>query len=303
MLDGVLNIYKEKGYTSHDVVAKMRGILKQKKIGHTGTLDPDAEGVLPVCLGQATRLCDMLVEHDKTYKAVMLLGTETDTQDISGRILEEKQVNCTEEQAKDCIAGYMGTYNQVPPMYSAVKVDGKKLYELARQGKEVERKARQVTIYHIGIEEIKLPRVVMTVKCSKGTYIRTLCHDIGRQLGCGGCMESLTRTQTGQFKIEDSIRLSQLENIRDEGRLKDYVIPVEEMCRAYAALYVKGEADRLLRNGNPVRLETLEQEGLLPLLPEDGTRFRMYGSGMGFLGVYEYEAKKQRLKAWKMFLS
>lgn len=301
MLSGVLNIYKEKGYTSHDVVAKMRGILKQKKIGHTGTLDPDAQGVLPVCLGQATKLCDILTEHHKIYRAVMLLGTETDTEDISGKILGETPVTCSQEQVRNAITGYIGTYEQVPPMYSAVKVGGKKLYELARQGKVVERKARPVVIYDIRIEEIRLPRVTMTVECSKGTYIRTLCHDIGRTLGCGGCMESLVRTRTGQFGIEESISLSQLEKIRDEGLIEDYLISVEEILKNYPALYAKEETDRLLKNGNPISIETAKREGVLPFPPEDGMRFRMYDSGKIFLGVYECEMEKQRLKAWKMF--
>lgn len=299
MLNGVLNIYKEKGYTSHDIVAKMRGILKQKKIGHTGTLDPDATGVLPICLGQATKLCDMLVEHDKTYKAVMLLGTETDTQDISGKILSEKPVTCSEELVKNTVLGYIGIYNQVPPMYSARKVNGKKLYELARQGKVVERESKQVSIHDIHIEEINLPEVTMTVKCSKGTYIRTLCHDIGQTLGCGACMENLIRTQTGQFRLEESITLSQLEKIRDEGFLEQYIISVEEMFKTCPAIYVKKEANNLAWNGNPVKLEMTDTETDSQF--ENGMRCRVYDSGRRFLGVYEFDKENYRLKVWKMF--
>ena len=158
-MNGVLNVYKEKGYTSHDVVAKLRGILKQKKIGHTGTLDPDAVGVLPVCLGKATKLCDMLTEKDKSYETVLLLGTVTDTQDTSGRILEESPVTVTEEEVRDCIRGFVGEQMQIPPMYSALKVNGKKLYELAREGIEVERRARKVSFYSIDVTELCLPRV------------------------------------------------------------------------------------------------------------------------------------------------
>lgn len=297
MFNGVLNIYKEKGYTSHDVVAKMRGILKQKKIGHTGTLDPDAEGVLPVCLGQATKLCDMLVEHEKTYRAVMLLGVETDTQDISGTVLARKEVTCEAEWIEKTVSGYIGGYEQVPPMYSALKVDGKRLYELARQGKVVERKARQVTIYDIKIEKIERPRVTMTVRCSKGTYIRTLCHDIGQKLGCGGCMESLVRTRTGRFEIQDSIRLSQLERIRDEGRLEEILIPVEKMFSQYPGVYVKEEWDKLAWNGNPVELRMVEPKEALPR--EVGMKCRVYDSGKHFLGIYGLEG--DRLKVWKMF--
>ena len=189
MVNGILNVYKEKGYTSHDVVAKLRGIVGQKKIGHTGTLDPDAEGVLPVCLGRATKVCDMLTEKDKTYEAVLLLGKETDTQDISGTVLRVGETEgLTQEQVKDCVMSFVGEYDQIPPMYSALKVNGKKLYELAREGKTIERKSRKVEIKEIRILEMALPRVRMEVSCSKGTYIRTLCHDIGEKLGCFGCM-------------------------------------------------------------------------------------------------------------------
>ena len=187
---------KKKGFTSHDVVAKLRGIVGQKKIGHTGTLDPDATGVLPVCLGKATKLCDLLTDKNKTYEAVLLLGKTTDTQDITGEVLEEKVNRGTDRRkVREAIEGFIGDYEQIPPMYSALKVNGKKLYELAREGKVIERKARPVKILDIQILEIDLPKVRMEVSCSKGTYIRTLCHDIGEKLGCGGCMESLIRTR------------------------------------------------------------------------------------------------------------
>ena len=173
MIHGIINVYKEKGFTSHDVVAKLRGIVGQKKIGHTGTLDPDATGVLPVCLGKATKLCDLLTDKDKTYEAVMLLGMTTDTQDITGRILEEKSTETlTADKVREVIESFIGDYDQIPPMYSALKVNGKKLYELAREGKVVERKARPVKILDIRIIEMDLPRVRMEVSCSKGTYIR-----------------------------------------------------------------------------------------------------------------------------------
>ena len=202
MVNGILNVYKEKGYTSHDVVAKLRGIVGQKKIGHTGTLDPDAEGVLPVCLGRATKVCDMLTEKDKTYEAVLLLGKETDTQDISGTVLRVGETEgLTQEQVKDCVMSFVGEYDQIPPMYSALKVNGKKLYELAREGKTIERKSRKVEIKEIRILEMALPRVRMEVSCSKGTYIRTLCHDIGEKLGCFGCMESLLSTKVSRFRL------------------------------------------------------------------------------------------------------
>ena len=193
-------------------MAKLRGIVGQKKIGHTGTLDPDAEGVLPVCLGRATKVCDMLTEKDKTYEAVLLLGKETDTQDISGTVLRVGETEgLTQEQVKDCVMSFVGEYDQIPPMYSALKVNGKKLYELAREGKTIERKSRKVEIKEIRILEMALPRVRMEVSCSKGTYIRTLCHDIGEKLGCFGCMESLLRTKVSRFEIESSLKLSEIQ--------------------------------------------------------------------------------------------
>ena len=220
-MNGILNVYKEPGFTSHDVVAKLRGICKQKKIGHTGTLDPEASGVLPVCLGNATKLCDLLTDKDKEYRAVLLLGVETDTQDTTGQILAEKEVNAGEEDVRSAILSFVGPYDQIPPMYSALKVNGKKLYELAREGQEVERKARRITIHEIRILEINLPEVKLEVTCSKGTYIRTLCHDIGQKLGCGGCMKELLRTRVERFGLEDSIRLGEIAQLQKENVQKD----------------------------------------------------------------------------------
>ena len=189
-MDGVIVIRKEKGFTSHDVVAKLRGILHMKKIGHTGTLDPDAEGVLPVALGKATRLVDMITDKEKTYEAVMRLGVVTDTQDMSGTVLSQTtELSVTEEELCTVVSSFVGDYMQVPPMYSALKVNGKKLYELAREGKTVERKPRPVHFYEIEILDISFPLVRFRVTCSKGTYIRTLCHDIGEKLGCGASMD------------------------------------------------------------------------------------------------------------------
>ena len=215
MYNDIINIYKEKGFTSHDVVAKMRGICKQKKIGHTGTLDPDAEGVLPVCLGSGTKLCDMLTDKDKEYVAELLLGVETDTQDITGQILRDCEPVMDETAVREAVMSFQGEYMQVPPMYSALKVNGKKLYELARAGKEVERQARPVNIHEIEILEMQLPVVKLRVACSKGTYIRTLCADIGEKLGCGGTMKSLLRIRVGLFELQEAITLAELEQIRD----------------------------------------------------------------------------------------
>lgn len=303
MWNGILNIYKEKGYTSHDVAAKLRGIVKQKKIGHTGTLDPDAEGVLPVCLGKATKLCDMLTDRSKTYEAVLLLGTTTDTQDITGKILEEKESEyLTEEEVRACIAGYVGEYEQLPPMYSALKVNGKKLYELARQGIEVERKKRKVMIHDIYIEEISLPRVRMKVHCSKGTYIRTLCHDIGMELKCGGCMESLLRTQAGGFELKDSIRLKEVEAFCADGKLDQILLPVDAVFRNLRAVRVFKQYQALAYNGNPLSEKYMEKnfEKNIPFLHEE--QVRVYDMEQHFIGIFRYHEGRQEFRVEKMFL-
>ena len=230
--NGIINVYKEKGFTSHDVVAKLRGIFKQKKIGHTGTLDPDAEGVLPVCLGNATKLCDLITAKEKTYKAVMLLGVSTDTEDTSGQVLEKKDTSAiTKEAVAEAVRSFIGDYNQVPPMYSAIKINGKKMYELAREGKVIERPARPVYIYDIDIEQIELPRVTMTIHCSKGTYIRSLCRDIGDKLGCGACMEELLRSRSGAFGLDTALRLSEIEELVSDGTIDDKILKVDTVFK------------------------------------------------------------------------
>lgn len=294
-MDGLINIYKEKGFTSHDVVAKMRGILRMKKIGHTGTLDPDATGVLPVCVGKGTRLCSLLENHDKTYRAVLLLGMETDTQDVTGQILAEKPVCVTEEQVLEALPAFRGKIMQIPPMYSALKVNGKKLYEYAREGKVIEREARPVEIYELTVEKIELPRITMTVSCSKGTYIRTLCHDIGQALGCGGCMESLVRTRVGDFHLEQAITLKELEAKRDAGELDSCLVTVEQIFAGLPAVTTRKQYDVLIHNGNRVSgnmLETVPQE----------KQVRMYDSSGLFTGIYEWDPVKKDYKPLKMFL-
>ena len=298
MIHGVINVYKEQGFTSHDVVAKLRGIVGQKKIGHTGTLDPDAVGVLPVCLGRATKLCDMLTDKDKVYEAVMLLGVETDTQDTTGQILKSSETDeITEEQVRAAVLDFVGDYNQVPPMYSALKINGKKLYELAREGKTVERAARRVQIFDIEILSIALPRVTMKVHCSKGTYIRTLCHDIGQKLGCGACMEKLTRTKVSRFEIKDSLTLAQIEVLKKEDRLSEILIPIDQMFANYPSIIVSGEAARLAYNGNGIKdRDVRKDENIL-----DEAYVRVYDDVEDFIGVYQYHEKERENRIRKMF--
>lgn len=299
MYNGIINVYKEKGYTSFDVVARMRGICGQKKIGHTGTLDPDAEGVLPVCLGKATKVCDMLTDSDKVYRAVMQLGIETDTQDLTGTVLSACEVPVlTEPEIRDVIRTFQGEIMQVPPMYSALKVNGKKLCDLARAGVTVERKARPVTIYKIQVENIALPYVTMTVSCSKGTYIRTLCHDIGQKLGCGAAMKSLVRLQAAGYRMEDAYKLDTLQEYKEAGTLKDVVTPIEHVFEVYPVLTAKPEFDIMLKNGNKMALQQFQET----IKPEPEMKVRVRMSDGRFAAVYEYREDLGLFRPSKMFL-
>lgn len=299
MINGIVNVYKEKGFTSFDVVAKMRGIFHQKKIGHTGTLDPDAEGVLPVCLGKATKVCDLLTDKDKEYKAVLLLGQETDTQDVSGEVLNYGEVSVCENEVREAILSFVGEYEQVPPMYSALKVNGQKLCDLARKGITVERKARTVIIHNIEITSINLPEVEMIVSCSKGTYIRTLCDDIGKKLGCYGCMKSLLRTRVDKFTMEEAYTLSQLQELSMLPEEEwSFLEPVDGVFHKYEAITAKEEAQKMVVNGNriPVELisdfsENKKQENV-----------RLYDSRQKFIGIYTYLDESKEYKPVKLFM-
>lgn len=302
-MNGIINIYKEAGYTSFDVVAKLRGILHEKKIGHTGTLDPDATGVLPVCIGNATKVCELLTDKDKEYEAVLQLGLSTDTQDATGQILQDRSnlvQTLTGERVREVIMGFVGAYEQVPPMYSALKVGGKKLCDLARQGIEVERKARLVHIYDIEIKDFQLPYITMRVHCSKGTYIRTLCNDIGEQLGVGGLMKSLVRTRVSSFSIDQALTLAQVEQYRDEGALDTILLPVDRVFAQYPTLHVTQNAKKLLQNGN--RLSSGDISDLYdPALLCADARFRVYDDER-FYGIYGWDDIHRNLKSIKMFL-
>lgn len=298
MYHGIVIVHKEKGFTSHDVVAKMRGICGQKKIGHTGTLDPEATGVLPVCLGNGTRLCDMLTERDKEYVALLRLGVETDTQDMTGTVLTSRPVEVGALQVREAVWSFQGSYMQTPPMYSALKVNGKKLYELAREGKVVERQAREVRIGEIEILAMTLPLVRLRVVCSKGTYIRTLCADIGQKLGCGGAMESLVRTRVGNFSLEEALTLTQLQDLKDQGRLSQAILPVESVFQNCPVLHVREDLVRLLENGNALTVEqTAEKERYT-----QGRWVRVCFPDNRFAGIYAYDEGKGRYQPVKMFL-
>ena len=341
MHHGMLTVYKEKGYTSSDAVARLRGILKMRKIGHTGTLDPDAEGVLPMCLGNATRICELIADREKEYVAVMRLGVRTDTQDMSGNILsqvrdeelmqilrgndrEEKTDSLPEERIRRAAASFVGEIDQVPPMYSAIKVNGKRLYDMARKGITVERKARRITIHALDIEKIDLPLVTMRVRCSKGTYIRTLCEDIGNALGTGAAMESLLRTRVGQFTLDQARTLDEIERIAktEPEALPALIRPVDSFFGFLPAAACTEDAIRLLKNGNALTEKQLQfasagsgadggvQEQQLSsaasfTLPdtEPGDELiRVYDGAGAFYGLYRKKRGHSRYTAYKMFL-
>ncbi len=266
-MNGIIIIDKPEGFTSHDVVAKMRRICGTRRIGHSGTLDPMATGVLPIFAGRATRACEFATGDEKEYTARLLLGKVTDSQDITGNVIKSSTVNVTYQQVLGACAGFVGEIDQIPPMYSAVKVDGKRLYQLARQGVEVERKARRITIYSIAVTRISNERYDLHVRCSKGTYIRTLCHDIGQALGCGGTLEALRRTQSGAFDLSMSHTLEQVQENPDK-----CLLPVDCMFGKYPAVTVNEAGEKKCRNGAPV-----------PAQAEIGQMYRVYSKNGEFL--------------------
>lgn len=242
---GILNIYKPTKITSFDVVRIIRKLTNEKKVGHCGTLDPEASGVLPICIGKATKAIDYIMENNKVYVAELKLGEVTDTYDIEGKVIRQCDVNVTPEEVMEAVYSFKGNIKQVPPMYSALKVNGKKLYELAREGIEIEREARSITIHDIKVLEINLPYVKMEVNCSKGTYIRSLCYDIGEKLGCGAMMSALERTATGKFTKENSINIESL----NKENIYDYIIPIENAFLNYPKVVANIKFKTLLLNG------------------------------------------------------
>ena len=309
MMNGIINIYKEKGFTSFDVVAKLRGILKTRKIGHTGTLDPDAEGVLPVCIGKATKICELLTDKTKEYEAVMLLGRTTDTQDVTGETLTQQEVRCSAKEVEKAVLSFVGDYMQVPPMYSALKVDGRKLCDLARAGVTVERAARPVHIFSVEILSIELPRVRMRVCCSKGTYIRTLCQDVGEVLGCGACMESLLRTQVSEFLLKDALKIGEIEQLVKECTKElppeawsrahfPFVRSVDSVFLQYQKVVVPEQFAKVLYNGNRIEPEMIRSfEASMQQKP-----IRIYDEKDHFIGIYEFQQERGNFKPVKVFM-
>lgn len=274
-MNGIVIIDKPEGWTSQDVVSKLRGVFQTRRIGHGGTLDPMATGVLPVFVGRATRGVEFFEHAEKTYEAVLQLGITTDTEDTTGTVLEEKPVSVTQEQFLTALEAFRGEIQQIPPMYSALKVNGQKLYELARKGKEVERKPRTITIHHLDCLEFEGNTAKIRVRCSKGTYIRTLCKDIGEALGCGGCMAALRRVGAGAYTIGEAVPLADLVASQTPAQ---FLRPVDSMFTQYEAVTLTANQEKRCRNGNSFSIA----------LP-DGT-YRAYSQSAEFLMLAKAES-------------
>lgn len=251
-MNGILLIDKPPLWTSNDVVSKLKGVLKERKIGHSGTLDPLATGLLVVLAGRATRAVSFAESHDKRYRAALRLGLRTDTQDISGNVISKGQTDVKDEELDRVLSCFVGEIEQTPPMYSAVRVNGKRLYELARKGIEVERKPRKITVYSIECKGRESGDIVLDIKCSKGTYIRTLCSDIGEMLGCGACMSALRRTEAGMFSVENAYTLDEVIREAEIGDVSSLLLPTETIFSEYERITVSASAEAKVRNGNPV---------------------------------------------------
>ncbi|MCL2852443.1 MAG: tRNA pseudouridine(55) synthase TruB [Defluviitaleaceae bacterium] len=298
-VSGFLNVYKEKGYTSHDVVAVMKKILigaglgegvGKFKVGHTGTLDPEAEGVLPICIGKATKLADYAGAGLKRYSAVLKLGMTSDTQDDTGSILTESPVTATREEIAAAVLSFRGEIEQVPPMYSAVKVNGERLYDIARRGEVVERKPRAALIKRIDIVEFHDDSTLtIDVLCSRGTYIRTLCHDIGEKLGCGGLMGSLVRIASGIFSIETALRIDQMREAAERGNLLALIRPIEK-CLPFSSVVVSEDATPSMLAGNKVKIVSITS---CDNNPKRGRRVFARGFDGQIAGLYEYVYEQQ----------
>ena len=311
-MNGVIIINKPQKFTSFDVVAVIRKLTGQRKIGHTGTLDPNATGVLPILLGNATKAQDIVPNHDKSYTAKFRLGMTTDTLDIWGAVTSQSDKTATEADVLSALENFRGEIEQLPPMYSAIKVNGQRLYDLARQGKEVERKPRKVTVYRLELKDFdeESQSGTLNISCSKGTYIRTLCNDVGEVLGVGGCMESLLRTKVSRFELKDSMKLADIEKAKNEGRTEEIILPLDEVFVEYPKIIVTGRQAQLAYNGNPFPKESAKN---LILPGKDGgeddlsdifsryKKYRVYDEQGRFIAIYSYQKQRQLFRIEKMF--
>ena len=307
-MDGVIIVRKEAGYTSSDVVTILRGILHMKKIGHTGTLDPQAEGVLPVCLGRATRAAELLTAETKEYVTRMVFGYETDTQDTTGQITDSREYMFSEETFRAAVRKLTGEIRQVPPMYSAIRIDGQHLYDLARQGVSVERPARTVVIYEAEILELDEKSAMLRIVCSKGTYIRTLVTDIGREAGFLASMEKLTRTRSGSFALDQAMTLEEIRQSVQDGGIGQKIIPLDDIFSGYPQGTVLAEDENRLRNGNPLRLDrichtggTNPQPALEQAAQDPEQLIAMHLPDGAFAGLYRIRPDTGMAVCFKMF--
>lgn len=296
-MNGILCMNKPQDFTSFDVIAKLRGILKIKRLGHAGTLDPMATGVLPVFVGTATKACDILPDNEKSYLAGFKTGLITDTQDITGKTVSEFSKRVTKEEIIEILPKFTGSVMQLPPMYSAVSVNGKRLYDLARQGIEVEREKREIFIDEIRLEEFNedTQEGKLYVSCSKGTYIRTIINDIGELLGCGAVMTSLVRLSSGGFKLEQCLSFADVEKARDENRLEELIIPVEKVFSSLARLRLNEVQTRMYKNGVKLDLARVNN------IKENVNDYAVYGFDGAFIGTAFPEWEKGVLKVGKNF--
>ena len=301
-MDGILNINKPWGKTSFSIVAMVKRLSGERRVGHAGTLDPAATGVLPVCLGQGTRVIEFLVDATKTYLAQIELGVATDTHDATGRVTQQgNTAGISQEQLEAALTSFRGLIQQTPPMYSAVKYHGKPLYELARAGIKVERKSRLTQIHQLKLINLNLPIVTIEIVCGKGTYIRSLAHDLGQVLGCGANLKSLTRLRCGLFDIRDAVSVSQLDYAFHHSYWQRFIYPIDTVLLHWAAMLVSDDVGRVIRNGGSLALEddSLEQE--TPPLSLAKNRCRVYTDDGCFLGVLRFNPESRHWQPEKVF--
>lgn len=306
-MDGILVIDKPIGPTSHDIVSVVRKVLRQKKVGHTGTLDPNATGVLPLVIGQATKIARFFSGGHKGYAAVVRLGVTTETLDAVGEVLEEKPVDVTEEQIRDAVAAFVGEIDQLPPMYSAKKVDGKRLYELARKGVEVERETKKVNVTRLDITKIELPCVHLDVECSSGTYVRVLAADIGEKLGCGGHLHALRRTFVGPFTLEQCLTVDELEENPDQA--KERLISMTDALGEFPTISVPKDLAKMVGSGyqltvgdlHSLDLPSVNSGSIVVLAHDDGELLAVANAEIASEEIGKYRRDQRAVKTERVF--
>ncbi len=297
-MNGIICINKPEGFTSFDVIAKLRGIMKIRRLGHGGTLDPMATGALPVFVGTATKACDIMPDSSKSYRASFELGKSTDTQDVTGTVLSKSDMRVSRESVEKLLPEFTGKIMQIPPMYSAVQINGQRLYDLARQGIEIERQPREVEIKSLALEDYdeESRRGTLEIGCGKGTYIRTLIHDIGEKLGCGGIMTELERTSSGGFTLADCHTIAEVQAAAEEKRLEELILPIERVFDSLPKLRLNEVQTRMYKNGVRLDLNRIER------VKKDVFRYSVYGCDGCFIGIAAADFEKLELRVIKNFI-